>query len=335
MAQEFAQMQLFWEEDQYLIPMPEDQATFRARIDKSITEMETTLFWHSKIGWWAIGSTIAALVVLVGGLLTWYLPKELSGYPTKLELKEVSGKFDTLSSKLDALSDSLNKFMALRVAGLISNVEKSRKTSPSKLASNFQQVNLLINAAFQSEVPANAELLIRSRTELRDVLNHVILPPAVRNEGISTFGHVDAYAAFSQNVLGKVPIIKEAPPIQPNAPVKALFTATMPLTLSSFSVVDPARQGIALVFVPPDFHGNVLVYDVRLVGVSQHLSKVKWLNVDFVGSTISYDGGPLNLENVAFEGCTFKFGSDENSKKVLKAIQNAQDKSITLVSEFF
>jgi hypothetical protein len=327
-------VQVLSEEDiENLIDMPEDQATFRHRIDTSLTEIKTTLTWHGRIGWGLASFYASVFLGAAGLLLFWYLPKELKSIQDSTE-QSLQKQIGPLNEKINGLTDSLNRFMALRVAGLISNVEKSRKTPPSKLANDFQQANLLMSAAFKSEVPANPELLIRSRTELRDVLNHVKLPPAVRNEGISTFGHLDAYAAFSQNVLGKIPIVKEAPPVQPRAPNKAMFTATFPLTLAKFSVIDIAHQGVALVFVPPDFHGNVLVYDIRLVGMSQDLSRVKWLDVEFVGSTIEYNGGPLSLENVVFQGCTFKFGTDENSKKALTAIEKAQGKAVTLVSEF-
>lgn len=309
--------------------MAEDQATFRTRVDTSLTEIKTTLRWHARIGWTAI----VAAVVTVGGLLTWYLPKELSSYPTKLQVQELSGKLDALSTKVESLSGDLNKFMSLRIGGLIPNVEKAKKLTPEQLSASFHQANLLVDAALKSEVPADPELLIRSRTELRTVLNHVSLPAPVRHEGISTFGHLDAYAAFSQNTLGKIPIVKEAPPL-PHQAGKALFTATIPLTLGQFSVVDPARQGIALVLVPSDFHGNVLVYEVRLIGLTQDLTKVKWLNVEFVNSTIKYNGGPLYLENVTFQSCKLNFGTDENSKKALAVILKAHGNPVTLISEF-
>jgi hypothetical protein len=46
----------------------------------------------------------------------------------------------------------------------------------------------------------------------------------------------DAYTASSQNALGKIPVVREAPPVQAQTTVKTLFMANGPLTLAKFSV---------------------------------------------------------------------------------------------------
>jgi hypothetical protein len=57
----------------------------------------------------------------------------------------------------------------------------------------------------------------------------------------------------------------------------------------------------------------------------------KWINVDFSGSVVEYDGGPLYLADVSFTNCTFKFGSDPRSKLALSLIEANNGKPVSLL----
>jgi hypothetical protein len=313
------------------MPTDKDYNVFKSTVETELGVIKEKLAWHNGIGWGAVGAFTTALILL----LTWYLPKELSSYPTKVDLKDqtapLSAKVDNLATKVDSLSENLNKFMSMRLGGLIPDLEKAKKLPPAKLSASLHQANLLVDAALRSQVPAEPDLLVTSRANLRAIVRDANFPLSVRKEAISTFGHVDTYAAFSKNVLSKVPIVREAPQAKP---IKAMFIVSIPLTLAEFTAFDPTHQGIEFVNVLPDFNGNVVVYDVNVNGFKQDLSRVKWLNVNFMNSVIEYNGGPLNLENVSFQGCKFDFGSDDASKKALAAIEKAQDKPVTIVSEF-
>jgi hypothetical protein len=306
--------------------MPEDQATFRTRIETTLTEIKTTLLWHARIGWGAIAIFSAIFVYF----LTWYLPKELKGTEDSVT-KSFQNEIGPMQVQLKNLSDNLQKFMSLRVGSYIPDSEKAKNTSPQQLSSNFRQTNLLIDAALRSQIPADPDLLAASRMNLRSILQDAKLPASVRDEGISTFGRIDTYAAFSKNAIGKTPTVTQAPS---SKPVKAMFIATGPMTLAKFTAFDPTHQGIEFVDVPKDFNGNVVVYDVAVDGFKQNLGKVKWLNVEFRNSSLEYKNGPLNLENVTFQGCSFNFGTDDTSQKALAIINKAAGKPVTILSEF-
>jgi hypothetical protein len=288
--------------------------------------VKTHLLYHRLIGWGAIG----VFAVIFAGFLTWYLPKELKGTEDSVT-KSFQNEIGPMKAQLKDLSDNLQKFMSLRIGGLIPDVEKAKNISSQQLSTNFRQTSLLIDAALKSQIPANPDLLATSRMNLRSVLQNAKLSLPVRNEGISAFGHIDTYVAFSKNALGKNPIVREVPQAKPT---KAMFVVSIPMTFAEFTAWDPARQGIEFVNLLPDFNGNVVVYDVDVDGFKQDISRVKWLNVTFRNSVIDYKNGPLNLENVTFQGCKFNFGTDDTSKKALAAINKAQGKPVTILSEF-
>lgn len=301
----------------------------KPNVETALEVIEERLSWHKLVGWGAIGIFTAVFIYL----LTWYLPKELSNYPTKADLKDVSGKVDVLSTKLDNLSENLNKFMALRIGGLIPSPDKAKKLSTTQLSANLHQATLLVDAALQGEVPADPALLVSSRVNLRSIIKEIKLPLAVEKQALSAFAHVDTYESFSKNVLSERPIVKAAPP-KPEGPVKAIIVVSLPTTLAKFSVIDFAGQGIEFVHVPPDFQGDVVAYDLRIVGLKQDLSRIKWLNVTFESAEITYDGGPLLLEGVIFRDCKFKFGTDQLSKQVLALINQAESTPVSINSEF-
>jgi hypothetical protein len=77
------------------------------------------------------------------------------------------------------------------------------------------------------------------------------------------------------------------------------------------------------VLLPPatrSLDDKVRVEGLSIEGASQTLDGVRWKNVTFIGMRLRYEGGPLSLENVKFEGCRFGFATDERGARLADAI---------------
>jgi hypothetical protein len=98
-----------------------------AKIDERMTSVEGELNWHRKIGWGAIG-VFGSLFLL---LLTWYIPKELSG------LRE-SVRAETTTQAQNIKADTATQLEPVKVelARLSALMDLARTKNPAKV---FQQ----------------------------------------------------------------------------------------------------------------------------------------------------------------------------------------------------
>ncbi len=69
---------------------------------------------------------------------------------------------------------------------------------------------------------------------------------------------------------------------------------------------------------------NVRVENLTIAGGSQRLEAIHWTNVTFVGTEVRYEKGPLDLENVHFVRCTFRFAPDVGASRLANAIALGQ-----------
>ena len=114
--------------------------------------------------------------------------------------------------------------------------------------------------------------------------------------------------------------------------------ASMPRAIAANSTLSPETLGkgyldathmpaMAEIFLPPatrSFDDHVRVENLTIVGGSQTLDGIQWLNVTFVGTHLRYERGVVDLDNVHFVDCVFEFTKDDRGARLANAIALGQ-----------
>jgi hypothetical protein len=88
------------------------------------------------------------------------------------------------------------------------------------------------------------------------------------------------------------------------------YTHPIPMIFSDFTVVsyghDLGKPIPQFLITTQGTSLDVVINNVKVVGVAQDIGNLTWTNDIFEGSVIRYHGGPLRLANVRFFNCTFE-----------------------------
>jgi hypothetical protein len=230
-----------------------------------------------------------AYAVIFGGLLTWYLPRELDRQKTEIinETKVAIGK--VLIPALDRISLPDDKIKAV---------------TTDELENRFQQTSGLIDGALSGTIPTDPGGLSTIKKFLRTSLKERNdLPSLARAAGDSALIHIYGYEQFSESFLGH------------KSPQYRLIN----VKISQFGT--PIR-------VEPDAMGRVVVYGSTIADSgSQALDGVKWINTTLSHLKVTYGGGDLFLADVLFKDCTFELGDTSQGKALLLKLQASQGQS--------
>ncbi len=88
------------------------------------------------------------------------------------------------------------------------------------------------------------------------------------------------------------------------------YTYPIPMIFSDFTVAsyghDPGKPIPQFLNTTHGSSPDVVVKNVKVVGLAQDIGNLTWTNVTFEGSLIRYQGEPLRMANVRFLNCTFE-----------------------------
>ncbi|MFI5089233.1 MAG: hypothetical protein ACHP7P_04155 [Terriglobales bacterium] len=295
---------------------------------KKESDVRITLMWHQWIGLAAIG----AVIVLFGGFLTWYLPKELS------QARELS-KADT-AAQLQPTNDKLSR-LTEKIAALTTIVVMSSPDAPRKIpqllneslhqkTSNDPALNLQIISGIANE--AKKRRIETSPSDIsqigREILSDQTLftTPAARPIAWDAVTNLLNYCSFlrepeyRQLQLPTTPTtLKISQEFDFGVQVQndnAVVGIGRPVALRDAAVAE--RIGTPL--RPQDQTGFALIkFDSgpnTVLKLDDHYLK----NIVFTGVTIEYDGGALVMDNVSFVNCVFHLKETERSKDFSKAV---------------
>ena len=126
------------------------------------------------------------------------------------------------------------------------------------------------------------------------------------------------------------------PPIAPDP--AARLSMSGPRQVAAGQTLNPASVGddyldatlmadTVEMLMPPisrSFADRVSVENMTLAGAAQTLDGIHWRNVNFIGTHLRYEGGPLDLQNVRFARCRFGFIANERGARLANAIALGQ-----------
>ncbi|MFZ3202185.1 MAG: hypothetical protein WA175_13670 [Candidatus Acidiferrales bacterium] len=273
-------------------------------------------------------------------------------------------RIDEANVRIDHLSDS--RRMSIPLGRAIPTPETARNIPPKELKARFEQASYIVNSDLQNQVPQKPDVVKQIRNDLDDTLKNVPLPPDAHQAGVVALAHVEGYVvfcsrAFMQGVRGRL-ILPEGDMmlagggsehpnlrvgalwyvgkgedktgliIAPSYPPPSVFYADAPSVMTDLSILsfNWPRDLDALTLRGDD--ASALLFHVVIQGLNQNLAKIAWLSVTFQNSVVRYNGEPLYLVDVRFEGCKFEFGNDPTSQKVLSEIKSQGDNPVSIVA---
>jgi hypothetical protein len=261
--------------------------------------IQSELKWILRIGW----AAISAAAIFAGGLLTWYLPKELSANSAQLR-SDLGERIARLEDKIDSLNLRLQQSQS-PLGRIIVGPNEAKALSSSELRQTFEKANKFIDASLKEERPAATPDLTYEVSSVRAVLHLVTMSKDAREAGVSTLGRLAAYDTLGRLVrTGKLQ----------NIFIQDKFAN------SGTAISAPLENAKLTIFVDSDF-----------VNVGQDLTGFKWVRDRFRNSRILYSGGPLYLSEVSFTDCSFQFAADPVSRKVLDLIRVSNGKTVSIV----
>ncbi len=277
--------------------------------------------------------------------------------------KTLNERIDEANARIDHLSDS--RRMSIPLGRAIPTPEAARNIPPKELKARFEQASYIVNSDLQKQVPQKPDVVKQIRNDLDATLKSVPLPPDVHQAGVVALAHVEGYVvfcsrAFMQGIRGAVflpdgnmmlgggsedPNIgigavwnvgkgedKTGFIIAPNYPPPSVFYADAPSVMTDLSILSFNWPRDLDVLTLRGDNASALFFHVRIQGLNQNLAKIAWLSVTFQNSVVRYNGEPLYLVDVRFEGCKFEFGNDPTSQKVLSEIKSQGNNPVSLVA---
>ncbi|MGH9776564.1 MAG: hypothetical protein ACRD50_16655 [Candidatus Acidiferrales bacterium] len=166
--------------------------------------------------------------------------------------------------------------------------------------------------------PQSAAVVQNARVELATLRSGIetFAPPARTVPWTETF-RLSANSEFKPNSTARLAL-------QLNANYRLVAENTQkPQADSAGLLLDGTSLGEAEFFAPPSsrlYVENVRVEDVALQNGTQTLDGIHWTNVAFVGTSIRFTGGSLELRNARFIHCSFDFAPGDRSSRLADAI---------------
>jgi hypothetical protein len=278
--------------------------------------------------------------------------------------KTLNERIDEANARIDHLSDS--RRMSIPLGRAVPTPEDARNIPPKELKARFEQASYIVNSDLQKQVPQKPDVVKQIRNDLDATLKSVQLPPDVHQAGVVALAHVEGYVvfcsrAFMQGVRGRLILPdgnmmlagggSEHPDLKigalwyvgqgeektgfliaPNYPPPSVFYADAPSVMTDLSILSFNWPRDLDALTLRGDNASALFFHVRIQGLNQNLAKIAWLSVTFQNSVLRYNGEPLYLVDVRFEGCKFEFGNDPTSQKVLREIKSQGDNSVSLVA---
>jgi hypothetical protein len=261
--------------------------------------LQNDLKWHARIGWGAMG----VAVVFAGGLLTWYLPKELSSTSSQIR-SELGERMARLEDKVDSINSRLQQLQS-PLGRVLVGPSEAKTLNPNDLRLTFQKANQIIDASLKEKRPPPTPDLSYETTTVREVLRSVPMKKDIRDAGVSTLARLAAYETLGQ--LARTNSFQNV-----------------------FVHVTMANSGTAI-SAPLEMARLTIVVDSDFRNVGQDITGFKWVLDRFENARISYSGGPLDLSETSFSNCKFQFGSDPVSRKVLDILNESKGRPVSIV----
>jgi hypothetical protein len=230
-----------------------------------------------------------------------------------------------------------------------------------QLKARFQTISSIATTYTDRRIRANPEVVSRSIDNLQDTLKSTKASDDVRRSGAAAFVALAAYATYNNvllsvnvptvllphgetgnSLVSQVPLKNGAIWWQGSAEGNTIFAMpngagpVFPILNSRvvFNGIGFNGFGLGRAFVGTDGQSQVAVMNAKIEGAVQKLDSIVWLDIEFRGSRIVYEGGPLYLGKVKFVNCQFVFGDDPESKRVLDEIVQVHGEQVSLVSGF-
>jgi hypothetical protein len=284
-----------------------------ADILTSITEIRTNQKWHRNIGWTIAATYAAVFVAVIGWIMSSYIPDK---FDDKLP-KDLKENYGALSQKVLNLEDRLNRLTPTALNGLIPS---QAVRDPKQLTEQLRQASAVIDVAFTAQIPGDPKSLDQLQMRVADIRKAQDKDSKVYAAATGTEVRLDGYQLSSARMLRGLNPRTEAfqnPDISSTTEFSYLMGFTM-------NCLHPVAHFLSV------SGQDVTVFDVRVNTCAQKLEGIRWINDQFNGGAIEYNGGPLYLADVKFTNCTFKFGNDSNSKAVLSAIVASESSPVSI-----
>jgi hypothetical protein len=292
-------------------------------ISRSQQGIKSELQWHGKVGW----GIAAAYAVVFSGVLLWLLQAYI---PDKINDKipnNFNERFGKLEANVENMQERLYHLTPTSLNDLISPTNAN--ASEAVVTKKLRQASGVIDIALKAQIPAAPGSLAPLMMRVNEIRSRFRGNSQVRAAADSTEVRLSGYESASKQMLSGVDPTEQAPKSWNSIPSVGLtmsggptFSCTNP-TIRLFSFDEPLPSAVA--------HKNIVVNNVHINRCTQKLDGPSWISDDFKGSTIEYYGGPLNLADVTFENCSFRFGSDANSKAAIAAITASKGRPVSIL----
>ncbi len=283
-------------------------------ISASLVEIKNDLKWH-----WIVGGIVST--AFVGAFLwsiTFYIPDKVNDkIPT-----DFSERFGKMEANLQSMQDRLNRLTPASLNDLIPSANATM--SPAMVTTRLRQASGVIDVAFRTRIPATPDSLAPIRTRVLDIRNRYKGNSGIREAADSLDVRLSAYENASKQFLRGI-----APITVPSDVPKTIPKEAGGIMGLNMDCTYPTAHFLGL--AQPSSAANEYIIDSRINTCAQGLDGPKWINDTFNGSIIEYSGGPLYLADVSFKNCTFKFGTDPNSREALSVISASKGASVSLL----
>lgn len=89
-------------------------------------------------------------------------------------------------------------------------------------------------------------------------------------------------------------------------------------------------RAIAAISMEDETGTRLAVYSAEVIGVTQDLGSILWVDVEFRNCIVTYDRGPLYLNNVRFENCEFRAAANSKTQAILNHLRSVSPAPVTL-----
>jgi hypothetical protein len=298
--------------------------TVEARLDEisdSLIKIKGDLKWHRIVG----GIISTAFVGAFLWSITFYIPDKINDKVAIVDNKipaNFGERFAKMETNIQNVQDRLNRLTPASLNDLIPSPNATM--SPAMVTTQLRRASRVIDVAFRTRIPAASDSLAPIRTRVLDIRNRYRGNPRIREAADSLDVRLSAYEDASKQFLrGVAPITipSDVPKIVPQV-AGGIMDLNMICTHPTAYFLGIPQTSIA---------ANEYIINVRVNTCAQKLDGPKWINDNFHGSVIEYNGGPLYLADVSFDDCTFKFGNDSNSKAALSVIMASKGAPVSLL----
>ena len=300
-------------------------------ISGALIEIKSDLKWLRRVGWAIVGAFVAAFM----WTLTFYIPDKITDKVATIDNKiptNFSERFAKMETNLQNMQDRLNRLTPAALNDLIPS--PNSVMSPAMVTARLRKASRVVDVALKTEIPAAPESLAPLLRRVDDIRQRYSGNSQIRVAADSIGVRLAGYELVSRKILTGLPM-NTPPETSQNdqskgIPMFRLKTADYSSFTGggTFSCSDRNLRFVEFTQTDP---ATVLFMGIHIKTCAQRLDGPRWINVNFSGSDIEYNGGPLYLADVKFENCKFNFGSDPNSKAALATIIASKEAPVSLL----